>query len=651
MRTCRRRSVVGGGRRAGSPCLAVVLAVLAASVGAPSVAVARRGPWVDAHGYEHLFFRPADEAGPVADSWSETVVLDAEETIERHLRFEVVLPSALADGEGIPVAVVDGALGEDCEADDGETTLVLQPYGFAHLGRPLLCMWIPPPGSRAEGAVIDAHVTVHRPRLKRLGHRFAMLLPIQPPGMRAASLEFAVEHGVGQTPSILPHAWEVELNVKDLGGGRYRTFFRLDRVERLPVPPGAGTVAGRVPAMAITSGESWDQVALDHRAFFDAAARARDEAIPAAGRVLAQADVIASVREAVRLSLDEMGLDPSGGCGGTWLLPRRAAETVVAGSGTAADRAALLVALLRAADIRAEVVLASRSFIRVAPAEPLALLNQTIVLLPDVRLEEAGAPLFIDPSRGSDWLGALDEQLIGRDALMLGPQGARWLRLPSRPPRRSWTLNATETSDGVFDVQVAGVLDGAAAARVREWQAAGRPQDVAPVSDLAWLADPGWGGLDLAVAEEAGGRVAVTASGRISADDVLPEGRLPAPRLPEVALPDTSGSSWPFARDTLPLDADLLESWTFRSRSSGGAPAEGRRVTPFWEVDSLGSWSGPLFNRRTRLRFDSAALAPAAAVEVERFAEFSRRVLGGVTAPQRPQLQRHEPSDLGARSL
>ena len=56
-------------------------------------------------------------------------------------------------------------------------------------------------------------------------------------------------------------------------------------------------------------------------------------------------------------------------------------------------------------------------------------------------------------------------------------------------------------------------------------------------------------------------------------------------------------------------------------------------MTPFWTVDSFASWSGPLFSRRAKLVFTGDLLAPAAALEVERFIEVVDDALGGVAAP------------------
>jgi hypothetical protein len=302
------------------------------------------------------------------------------------------------------------------------------------------------------------------------------------------------------------------------------------------------------------------------------------------------------------------------------------------GVGTTADRAALLIALLRINEIRAEVVLASRSHHKVAPGEPLALLNQTLVLLPDDGLGAGGGPMFIDPSRPSTWMGALDEPLIGRDAVMLGPRGARWLRLPGDPPLRSWTLNATETDEG-FTVQVVGTLGGAPAARVRDWDLAGRPLKAVPTTDLAWFGL--WADRLVPVFEElAGGRLQVMAEGVLSRDVALPGGLLPVPSLPRPAPERTDGGTdWYYARDALRSSVDLLESWTFLQRPTSSSAPSTRLVTPFWAIDSFASWSGPLFSRRSKLTFTGDILAPAAALEVDRFVKVVAETLGGVAAP------------------
>jgi len=583
----------------------------------------RKGPRIDTGTYRSLFQGLGKSVGFEYERFVQRVVLDEEEAIERH--FEV---TGTAPPPRLALAVIDKAMGEDCEALSGGTVeLVPQPTGFDHLGEPWRCDLLP-----SGTSTLDAHVVVYRPRLPRLDHRFAFFVPVQPLAAPARVLELSVEETITQGASIQPHGWSTELNRQLLDVGRQRSFITLERVAALPLPPGVDTISGRVPALAITSGEAWDALVLDHRAFFDSAARAKGEVITMAARVLSQPDRPAMVQEAVRIALDEIEWDPSGGRGGGWQLPRRASSVAADGVGTTADRAALLVALLRINEIRAEIVLASRSHHRVAPGEPLALLNQTLVLLPDDELVAGAGPIFIDPSRGSTWMGALDEPLIGRDAVMLGTNGARWLRLPGDAPIRSWTLNASETEEG-FDVQVTGTLGGAPAARVRDWVVAGTQLAELPRADLAWLGL--WAPhLETRVEELGAGRLEVVAEGSLRRDVALPDGALPVPPLPRPAPGEPDDDiSWAYARDALRSSVDLLESWTFKSRPGSTSAPSTRLVTPFWAIDSFASWSGPLFSRRAKLVFTGDLLAPAAAGEVDRFVRVVQETLGGIAAP------------------
>ena len=371
---------------------------------------------------------------------------------------------------------------------------------------------------------------------------------------------------------------------------------------------------------------------MQHRAFFDSAARAQGPLLALAGRVLGQPDALASVREAVRSALDDTALDGGGGRGGAWQLPARASATAESGKGDEPSRAALLMALLRAAELRAEPLLLSRSGHRVSPTQAFPLLDTTLVLIPGVELEPGAGPLIIDPARGSSWLGALDEDLLGRDALMPGPEGARWLRLPSQAGQRNWTLNSKEREDGDFDVELAGVLSGAVAARVRDWDAATRPAEGRPDADLAWLGGPFRDVLAPEVEELPGGRLRLRAHGVVPRAVALPSGRLAAPLLPEPAA-ETPEVTWAYGRDVRPLRADILENWTFRGSRSGGGGACSSRVTPYWQTDCIASWSGPVFTRRWKAEFFPGVLPAPAAAEVERWAEAGREVFLGVKAP------------------
>ena len=578
---------------------------------------------------------------PRFERWSVTVHLDAEEGIERRIDFRFLVGAdASSIPSDLPLAVVDAARGDLCEevevGPEGVPgllpgVLTQRPFdgqGFDHLGRPELCVV----ALSGKAGVWEGVLVINRPPVSRLDHRFAMLLAVQPLAAPAELLSFQIEHGPLQDPRILPVGWDVAIRRKAIEHRRIRAFFEIERVRPLPLMP-VVSISGRVPALAVTSGEDWATLANEHRAFFEAASRAKGPVIPLAGRVLGQATPLESVREAVRLALDDVALDPAGGRGGGWQLPRRASETAEIKEGTAAARAALLLALLRTAEIRAEVVLVNRSAHRVSPTEPLALLNQTLVVLPDVAIEPGGGPLFLDPSRGSAWLGALDDALLGRAGLLLSPSGARWLSLPSEPPRQQWTLNVAESPGGLLNWTLEGLLDGASAARVREWDNAGRPDGGAPASDLSWLRLDGWDQGELVVTEAAGGRLAVAASGQGLRSVLLTDGNLPVPVLPSPAPATPQDTAWPYSRDATTFRVDLLESWVFDGTVSGGTVQDGKRTTPFWQADFLASWSGPVFNRRTQLRFTKNLLAPSAAIEVERYHHLVGNSLGGVAAP------------------
>jgi hypothetical protein len=598
---------------------------------------------VDSQGYRHLFYSGArapgrDAAEPEFRSWSEELILDDDEEIQRHIRFVLEpAPGASLPGE-VPVAVIDAAQGDICEPGDGEQPGVgvrvrPMPQGFNHLGRPALCFAVRDVPAGAAAAVFEGYVVVRRPRVARMEDRFVLWLPVQPLFARARKLHFEATLSLADPIELATSRWSVDLARKALPDNRVRLSFDLERVAALPIGDGVLGIAERVPAVVVRPSVTWDDIALEHRAWWDATARLEGPVIPLAARVLLQADTAASVREAAKIALAEIALDETGGRGGTWLLPQRAFQTVEAGEGTASSRAALLVALLRAANIRASVVFVSASGQRVSPMGAVVFLNQVLVLVQGSSLRGDGQPLFIDPSRGLAWLGAIDESLLGRDAFMLSSEGARWLRLPGDPPRRHWTLNVREQPEGTLEVAVEALLEGSAAARVRQWHAEGGGDAGLPERDLAWLGGAWRGLLPIEVADVAGGRLELRASGVLARQQVLPGGFLAAPTLPQVAAPSPFQGSWPYSRDAGLFDISLLESWTFASRRSGGAMPEGTRVTPFWEVDAFGRWSGPLFKRRSRIRFVGRVLARDATVEVERFEAFTASVLAGVRAP------------------
>lgn len=590
---------------------------------------------VDTAGYRWMFAsqQPAPRTGAAFRSWRSTLVLDEVESVEQRITFDLRVDRPGRTNPGthpsFPLVVIDASLGAWCEGHGIEVAEVAAPGGFEHLGMPRACQVTLPDSIVKRGGTFTGSVTAHLPRQEYVEDRLAVALPVQPLAHRADRVEHAVEYTITETPRIRPHRWGVELGRQVLDTERERVFVALEDVTPLPLIDGASSIVGRVPTLLVDSGETWDDVATFHSVFFENAARAKGPVLRMAGAVFAQPDVPAAALEAVIQALDGTELDTTGGTGGAWRLPLPAVATVEAGKGTAADRAALLVALLRTADVKTEILLLSGSSVPVGPDEPLPLLDTTVVVVP------GGAPrggdLYVDPSRGSLWFGSLPEELLGRDALLLARSGARWVRTPDAVPGRAWTLNAVERADGDFDVLVRGELAGGPAARLREWLVSGKEASAWPDADLAWVAEwsefvtPRFHSPD-------GARLIVRAEGVVPRTVALPDGFLDGPRVPAVA-PEVGFSRWPYPRDARRLDLELLESWTFRGILSGPALPPGEKVTPFWTVGSEGAWSGPVLTRRTNIRFTARELPRDASVEVERFAAFVGRMLGEVRPP------------------
>lgn len=616
-----------------APLLLLLLA--APAIGAPKLP-ALEPDEVDARAYGWLFAaeRPMERTGGWYESWSQTLVLDELETLERHLEFRLRLDAVeLADGERrtVPLFMLDASLGEWCEAKvPGLEVVIVDPEpGFEHLGVPRTCAAVVPEPTASKGGLLAGTVVAHRPRVERVEDRFAYALPLQPMAHGADRIDHTIVYDPESPPRVRTDRWTAQLG-RQVEGARERLHVGLEGVNPLPLGPGVATVVRRVPTLLVDSGADWDEVAAVHAAFYDSAARAEGAVIPLAGAVYAQPDAPSAAMEAVIRALDGTKLDPADGAGGAWRLPVSAVSTVEAGQGTAADRAALLVSLLRTADVKAEVLLLSSAPIRVGPDELLPLLNTTLVVVPKGAPD--GGDLYIDPRKGSLWLGSLPENLLDRDALLLSKTGARWVRTPPGPPRRAWTLNAAEQPDGDFEVVLRGELSGGPAARMREWLVAGKPDDGRPSADLAWLGGAWAQDLTPKFHSPDGIRLIVRASGVVPRERALPDGKLASPLLPAAAPPE-GFSRWPYVRDASPLGIELLESWTFRGMFSGPPLPPGDKVTPFWAVESEGAWSGPVFTRRSNLRFSARELPRDAAVEADRFSAFVDTLLGEVLAP------------------
>ncbi len=590
--------------------------------------------------YEPAGSEPAGRGGAKLEfaTYGETLVLDADEDFERHIRFELHSARTLKLPETLPIAVVDTALGEDCELDEASAaadltmSLVEAPPGWSHFARPMLCELKLGKRYVLRGGEVSGEVVVRRPKVAPLDEAVSWLFPVQPLAAPARSYRFDVQFGPDQSPRVEGIGWSLELPTNPVDDERRSTAIELEGVGKLVVPAAMQTLSGRLPQWHVSTAGSWDDINRAHRDLYDLAAEPHGPVLGLAGRVLGLQDPVAAVREALRLSLDEIAFDPAGGRGSLWQAPRAAELTVEEGRGTAVDRAALLVSLLRTAELRAEVLFMNSTAHPVSSKLPVAQLNQVLVLIPGVALEAGAGPLYVDPSRGSAWLGAISEDTLGSDALLLSPTVARWLRLGEDSPPRKWSWAAAELKDGTFQISTTGVLEGAPAARVRSWDRAGRPAESLPSQDLAWLAGLGMP-ADTAIEDVPGGRLQVAWQGTVPRELLLVGGTLPLPELPAVALGPKRTRRDPFPLDSSTFDLDVTESWTFRGLRPGESAVVGPRTTPFWDVEAQSAWSGPVLNRRYHLRFSAREIAPAAAHELGGFYAYVESTLGSAQPP------------------
>lgn len=548
--------------------------------------------------------------------------LDGDEGPTVHLRIEASLEAG-ASFE-LPLLALDRAAGDRCGLEDGpedaEVVVVPGAPGFGHLGDPATCVL----RGRVRTAGLKAHVTLLRPSQALLGDAAAWWLPVQPLDRGAVSASVAVTWLKGGTPRVEPHGWSVDLLQAD-ADDRRRLSVQLDDVAPLGSRSGIGTLVGRVPGLAVTTGQSWNDLAMLHRRLYDEAAGVTRGLGGAIGRVLGQPDPAAAVREAARLAFDSVELVGQGG--GMLRIPERAPFVFEDGKGTEADRAALFVALLRAVEIRAEVLLTTDVALPIDPERPLPLLDRTLVLLPKTSLEPGGGALFVDPRRGSAALGLLDEDLLGRDAVILAPRGARWLSLPDTPPSVQWTLSASERSDGAFQVSVTGDCRGAPGARIAAWDAAGRAG--APPADLAWIA--AWAEhLEITILASATG-ARVEARGDVPRALAVPRDRLLVPpRAPVRVGGRVPTGRRTFARDVLPARYEANESWTFRK--AGAAAPSGEKISPFGSATCVATWSGPVLNRKTTFAVKGGEVPTNAVGAVEALLDWLDEV-GAAPAP------------------
>jgi hypothetical protein len=535
-----------------------------------------------------------------------TVVLDAIDDIEIRTQIAGAMPA------NAPFAVAPRSASRAAELVGSTPPASLSP------DRGVWTLRFDAPPSPGES--VEAEVVERIPRNPGNEGRFALFVPALPVGQAAADFELRVEYDADAPPAIRPWLLSGAVGRRALPAGRERAFVHGRDIAVLPADV---EFAGRVPGLLIADGSDPDAVAAEHGAVFGDAARVTGAVVRAAASVLAQPDTASAIREAALIAFGTVRR-AEGPSSGVWARPAPADATIERGEGTGASRAALFVALLRAADIRAEWLLAAPRWFPDAYLDAAPLYERFVVLVrgggPD------GRDLFVDAEGSPSPLGVLPEHLRGGRGLLLGEGPARFLPLPAVPDSARFTLEATEQESGDFAVSLRGEVEGTAAGDLL----AAEPGDQRRWSAWADALGPG-----LVVSSD-GVRARLRWEGVVPRAAMLPGSRLLSPALPEPAAPVDAWRA-PIARTTVPFSVDLLEAWTFRAGVPGGAPAPLDRVTPFSTIDGDAAWSGGVFTRRASIRWTGTEIPPAAGSAPEEFTRFLHDALGSVDAPAVPR--------------
>jgi transglutaminase-like putative cysteine protease/predicted Zn-dependent protease len=236
-----------------------------------------------------------------------------------------------------------------------------------------------------------------------------------------------------EAPAALPLRWVA----RDLPGvspkeevsqGRRRLTFEARDLQPADDPePGLPSDAPRSAYVAFSTGSAWADLARRYSEIVDRAIRGADVNAflraaaggPAASQLETINRILARMSDEVRYTGMELG---EGG-----LIPRTPAETLKRRFGDCKDKAVLLTALLRAADIPAYVALLNAGEDDPDVEESLpgfGLFNHAIVVVP-------GAPaLWIDPTDPYARAGELPTADQGRLALVASPTATGLVRTP-----------------------------------------------------------------------------------------------------------------------------------------------------------------------------------------------------------------------------
>ena len=235
-----------------------------------------------------------------------------------------------------------------------------------------------------------------------------------------------------EAPAAAPLRWVVRelpgvAPRETVAGGRRRLTFEARDLEPLDDPePGLPAETPRTAYVAFSTGRSWEDLARRYSAIVDRAIQGSDlsaflrsagDSAPSQLEIIER--LLARVADEIRYTGIELG---EGG-----LIPRPPAETLKRRFGDCKDKAVLLTALLRAADIPAYVALlnAGEDEADVEPSLPgFGMFNHAIVVVP-------GSPaIWIDPTDPYARAGELPASDQGRLALIASPTASGLVKTP-----------------------------------------------------------------------------------------------------------------------------------------------------------------------------------------------------------------------------
>jgi hypothetical protein len=224
-----------------------------------------------------------------------------------------------------------------------------------------------------------------------------------------------------EAPSALPLKYEVIGSDVKPGrteaGGRTTLAFELGPLPATPSPEQFLPAENmKMPEIAFSTGRSWADVAAAYTDLVESHLdldTVRPLVEKAVGKETDREKVIERLLASLRSQIRYTGIEFGRGA----IVPRSSRETLARRYGDCKDQATLLVAMLRAAGIKAQVaLLRTGRYDDIVPNLPgLGDFDHAIVYIPDDRPAPLGKPLWIDPSARcapAGWLPLADQDRL-----------------------------------------------------------------------------------------------------------------------------------------------------------------------------------------------------------------------------------------------